>query len=69
MELIIVVIYCVIGSKCIKYCKYHLFGVTAEYYSGDLGSKVLRDLVQGFLFGWLAIPVALLHKIFFGGSK
>lgn len=69
MELIILAVYCAIGSKCVKYCKFHLFGVTAEYFAGDVLTKLLQDLVKGFLFGWLAIPVALLHKIFFGGSN
>lgn len=65
MDIIVVVIYVVLGMKAIRYVKVNIFGVVAEY-TNDLAQHLLQKIISAALFGWLAIPVALIHWFFVG---
>ena len=61
-------IYTIAGVMAVKYVKANIFGVVAEY-TNSLYNLFLKNLVYGFLLGWLAIPVALIHWLIVGRNR
>ncbi len=65
MDLILIIVYAVLGAKSIRYCKYHILHVSCEYFTDAL-QHWLKGIVQGILFGWFTIPVMGIHYLLFG---
>lgn len=63
MDLIVFLIYEVMGWKANNYLKYHLLNVRAEIYY-DTGNHYIRKFILAALFGWATIPLAILHWLF-----
>ena len=61
-ELIIFVIYIYAGVKAIYYLKYHILNTRAEIYS-NTGDYIISRIIWALLLGWVAIPLALLHRV------
>lgn len=62
------IIYTIISMIAVKYVKANIFGVVAEY-TNSLYNLFLKNLIWGFLLGWLAIPVALIHWLVVGRNR
>lgn len=65
---IVFVIYVIAGVSAVKYVKTNIFGVVAEF-TDSLLNLFIKNVLYGSLFGWLAIPVALIHWIFIGRNR
>lgn len=63
MELILLIIYCVLGCKSVDYCKYYIFHVRYEF-TNSLTDNFIKKLLEGVFLGWLTIPIMILHSIF-----
>lgn len=61
-------IYVIAGVTAVKYVKANIFGVVAEY-TTSLYNSILKNIVWGAVFGWLAIPVALIHWLIVGRNR
>ena len=62
MDTIIFVIYIIAGTIAVKYVKSEIFHVDAVFTTNWLRYHV-DQVVWGAVIGWLAIPIALLHRI------
>lgn len=65
---IVAIIYIFFGIKAVKYVKANIFGVYAEY-TNDLFRYFLKNVILGLFFGWLAIPVAIIHWLIVGRNE
>ena len=61
-------IYAYAGDSANYYLKYHLLNQRAEIYS-NTGDYILTRFMKGILVGWITIPIALLHYMFFNKDK
>ena len=61
-------IYVIAGVSAVKYVKTNIFGVVAEY-TDSLLNLFIKNVLYGSLFGWLAIPVALIHWLIIGRNR
>lgn len=64
LEAILVIVYIIAGTWAVKYVKSEIFHVTAVFTTNWLRYHV-DQVVWGAFMGWLAIPIALLHRIIF----
>ena len=65
MELILIAIYVFCGDRANYYLKYHLLNIRAEVHS-DMNDYIISRIIYGGLFGWISIPLAILHSLFAG---
>ncbi len=63
-----ILIYTILGMIAVKYVKANIFGVVAEY-TNSLYNLFVKNIVWGMAFGWLAIPVALIHWLVVGRNR
>lgn len=61
--MILLIVYCVLGFKSVEYCKYHIFNVRYEF-TNSLTDSFIKKVLEGIFFGWLTIPVMILHGLF-----
>lgn len=61
VEGILFILYCIVGTRSVKYIKTNMMGVTAEF-TNNLIDYFVKQLIVGVLLGWIAIPVALIHR-------
>ena len=62
--LLLIGAYLYFGDKAIYYLKYHVLGVRGEVYS-DTINYIGQRAVFAAMFGWAAIPLAILHNVLF----
>ncbi|MDE6593370.1 MAG: hypothetical protein K2K57_09970 [Oscillospiraceae bacterium] len=65
MDGILVIIYAIAGTIAVGYVKTNIFGVMAEFTTDDVFTHFVKKIITGVIFGWLAIPIAILHKLIF----
>lgn len=63
--IVVVVIYSFIGMKAVRYIKREMFHVSVEFFSNAVDFW-WKEYLKGFVFGWLAIPIALIHWLIVG---
>ena len=63
--LLLIGVYLYAGDAAIQYLKYHVLGIRIEM-SSNLIDYIGNRAIFAAIFGWAAIPLALLHRTFFG---
>lgn len=64
----VVLTYSIIGMKASRYLKREMFHVSAEFYT-DFTQYWWRQLLIGFAFGFVLIPIALIHWLIVGRNR
>lgn len=63
--LLLIGLYLYAGDAAIQYLKYHVLGIRIEV-SSNIIDYIGNRAIFAAMFGWAAIPLALLHRTFFG---
>lgn len=65
--LILVILYVMVGSWGVKYFKSEILGIVLEY--DTITGHIIKPVIYGLLFGWLAAPISFLHWLFIGRNR